>query len=267
MEFHHPKRIGDAVGLLKRQSSVVVAGGTSFVGKPRAEHLVDVTRLGLDYIRADKKTIRIGAATTIAELEKSELTKGMVSGILNSACSSTADTPLRNMITVGGDVVCKFPWANLPPVLLVLGAELSLMGRKKREVSVDKFMSSRLGRGEILKEVVIPRNLPGKGSFIKFSKTKTDFSAITVAAYVEQSDGMISLARVAVGGLYRPRRLKIFEKGLVDYPADQATVSDAINIHVPVMAIPKTIFASEEYSREVLGVLLRRALLGIIGGA
>lgn len=261
MEFHHPKRIGDAVGLLGRQSSLAVAGATSFVRPSRVAHLVDITGLGLDYIRADKKSVRIGATTTIAELEKSEVVNGLASGILRSACSGMADTPLRNMITVGGDVVCKFPWANLPPALLALGAELSIVGRKKREVSMDKFMGSRLGRGEIVKEVVIPRNLKGRGSYIKFAKTKTDYSMITVAVYLERDEWMVTLARVAVGGLYRPRRLKIFEKGLVGKPPDEAAVNDAIKIHVPNLAIPKTIFTSEDYSREVLGVLLRRALL------
>jgi len=264
MEFHHPKRIGDAVGLLRRQSSLAVAGATSFVRPSRAAHLVDITGLGLDYIRADKKTVRIGATTTIAELEKSEVVNGLASGILRSACAGLADTPLRSMITVGGDVSCKFPWANLPPALLVLDAELSIMGRKKREVSMDNFMSSRLGRGEIVKEVVLPRNLKGRGSFVKFSKTKTDYSMITVAAYVERDEVMISQARVAVGGLCKPRRLKILEKGLVGYPADPSTVNDAINIHVPELAIPKTIFASEDYCREVLGVLLRRTLLEVL---
>ncbi|MEW6222269.1 MAG: FAD binding domain-containing protein [Candidatus Hadarchaeota archaeon] len=262
MEFHHPKNLAEAARLLRRSSSIAVAGATSFTRQPKVSHLVGITRLGLGYIKADKNNIHIGAGATISDLEKSEAA-GLASGILRAACSTLSDTPLRNMITVGGDIACRFPWANLPPALLVLDAEILTAGRK-RPVPLEKFLGARQKSSELIKEVVLPRSLPGKGSFIKFARTKTDYSILTVAAYAEMAEQNISKVRLAVSGNCRLGRLKKLEWELEGMAPE--AVESAVKNHLPSLPIYKSILASEDYMREVLGVLLRRALADVVGG-
>ncbi|MEW6592340.1 MAG: FAD binding domain-containing protein [Candidatus Hadarchaeota archaeon] len=262
MEFHHPKNLAEAARLLKRQSSLSVAGATSFTRKPKVSHLVDITRLGLDYIKADKSSIRVGAGATISDLEKSEAA-GLASGILRAACSTLSDTPLRNMITVGGDIACRFPWANLPPALLVLDAEVIMAGLK-RPVPLEKFLSSRQKSSDLIKEVVIPRSLPGKGSFIKFAMTKTDYSILTVAAYAEMAERNISKVRLAVSGSCKLGRLKKLEWELEGMAPE--AVESAVRNNLPNITMYKSILASEGHLREVLGVIIQRALADVMGG-
>ena len=73
-EYHRPRDLGQAVEILSRlgKRARVIAGGTDILPlRPGVKkndsisHLVDISNLGLNYIRKDNDHIRIGAATNI----------------------------------------------------------------------------------------------------------------------------------------------------------------------------------------------------------
>ena len=116
----------------------------------RFRGLVDVGKLGLDYVRIQAGTVRLGAGTTYA---------GAVRGLaafdtchpLVQALGSAATTPLRNRITVGGSVA-SFPyWSDLMGPLLALEAEVELTGGgrggRMRRGATSGYGSARGGAG------------------------------------------------------------------------------------------------------------------------
>ena len=77
-EYYFPKSISDVVAKLQKHSSksaVVCAGGINLTWRklPKVTCVIDISRLGLSYIKSDKTRIRIGATTTLQELVDSKL--------------------------------------------------------------------------------------------------------------------------------------------------------------------------------------------------
>lgn len=267
MEFHRPLTVKEATAHLRKQSSLAVAGGTSFVSRPRVEHLIDLTNLGLNYIKDNKTEIAIGATTTATDILRSKALGRFASGILQKALSAMADTPLRNTITVGGDIACKFNWASLPPALIVLEAKLRTAGRKNRIISIEEFFKSGLKPGEIITEVIIPKSSKaGKGSYLKFTRTSSDYSIVTVAVYAEKKGQKISTLRVAVSGICSPTKVNSIEKDLRGKEVDENLIREVAEKAASNLRVLKSYLFSEDYRRELLGVLLKRAITNALEG-
>jgi len=71
-EYHRPRGLAQALEILSRfgQRARVIAGGTDILPRrpgvktiDNINHLVDISKLGLDYLKKEDDTIRIGAAT------------------------------------------------------------------------------------------------------------------------------------------------------------------------------------------------------------
>ncbi|MBM3263104.1 MAG: xanthine dehydrogenase family protein subunit M [candidate division Zixibacteria bacterium] len=93
--------------------AVVMAGGTDLIGemKEDAAHPKRIVNLktipGLRYIREDKTGLRIGALTTLAEIEMSEVVrKGYAA--LSQAVFVIASPQIRNVGTLAGNI-CQRP--------------------------------------------------------------------------------------------------------------------------------------------------------------
>ena len=97
----------EAQELLRQRNTRVIAGGTDLLTlmKERLvepDRLVDLSGIGeLRGITATRETFRVGALTTLAELAAHPATPG----ILKEALADAATPQLRNMATVGGNLV------------------------------------------------------------------------------------------------------------------------------------------------------------------
>ncbi len=95
--------------------SVAIAGGTDLLGvlkdkvhSQAPEVLVDLKTIpGLNYVKANKKGISIGALTTLTDICKNDTIKDQYP-LLAQAARSVASPQLRNMGTLGGNI-CQEP--------------------------------------------------------------------------------------------------------------------------------------------------------------
>lgn len=110
-ELLKPRSLEEAIGLLSRhgEEARVLAGGTDLLVslKQRVytpKYLVNLKTIGdLNYIRKDKKEVRIGPLTPLKDLEVSSLIRQEFSA-LSQAASRAASPQIRNMGTVGGNI-------------------------------------------------------------------------------------------------------------------------------------------------------------------
>jgi len=105
--YARPASLEDALKLLAADGAVPMGGGTDLAGQVdrrirEPELLVDLRDTGLGGITADGGGVRIGAATTLAELAASSLVTPYAA--VTAAASLAAAPLLRNVGTVGGNL-------------------------------------------------------------------------------------------------------------------------------------------------------------------
>ena len=106
-DYARPGSLDEALGLLASDGAVPMGGGTDLAGQVdrgiRAPALlVDLRDAGLGGIEEDGDGVRIGAATTLAELAASPLVAPY--GAVAAAAGAAASPLLRNVGTVGGNL-------------------------------------------------------------------------------------------------------------------------------------------------------------------
>jgi len=271
--FYQPTTLREALLLLRKvgKRGRIVAGATDIVTQAdrSTRFLVDITRVGLNYVRGNHRECVIGATTTMAELEHSPVIRALAGGILAKAAATCGSIQNRNMATVGGNLANASPAADTAAVLLALDVQVVVASsRRKRKIPLAEFYSGPHRKnlnGDLLTEIVIPA-LPSGGrlgwSFQKLGRTETDISLVNAAAGLQaDARGRIKWARLALGAVGpTPLRARDAEELLLGNALSEdllARVGEAVMKEVSPISDGR---ASAEYRREMSAVLARRAL-------
>ncbi len=247
---------------------VPIGGGTSFTfRKPRAiEGIVDLSRTGLDFVKEMRGSLHIGATTPIGDLLKLPVFFTYYGGVVKEAARTIATMPLRNLITVGGNVLQVYPWASLPPLFLALGARFRIAGAGNRTIKADEFFSSQprrlLGTADILKEIILPADAKGAaGAFVKFAKTETDFALLSVAVVLHVENGLCRNARIVVGAATPlPVRLQKAERVLKNQPLTDEVIERAAIAGGNSLQPVKDFRVRDGYKKQITPVIIKRCI-------
>lgn len=142
---------------------------------------------------------------------------------------------VRNMGTIGGNIANGSPIGDSPPGLITLGATLTLRSKQgARTLPLEEFFVT-YGKqdrrpGEFVESISIPK--PSSGSLnavYKISKRRDeDISALCGAFSITVSQGKVSAARIAFGGMAgTPKRAIHVEEALVGKPWTIETIEAA----------------------------------------
>ncbi len=190
----------------------ILAGGQSLMAVlnmrlAQPSVLIDVSRAAdLDYVRAERGVLAVGAAATQGSVEW-RVTLGQEVPLLAQAFPFISHFQIRNRGTVCGSVAHADPSAEIPLVLSALGGEVVLRSAKKRRTlaAADFFqgmlMTAR-APDELVEEVRFPLARAGQSTaFAEFSARHGDFAIVSAAA-VADGEGLT----LAIGGVAdRPR--------------------------------------------------------------
>ena len=134
VEYARPQSLEEALSLLAETDGArALAGGQTLVNvmKARAaspDALVDLSALealrGIEL--GPDGTLEIGAMTTYTELVDS--VEARARPILGEVCATIADVQVRNRGTIGGNVCSNDPTNHLPPLLVAVGAQMTVAG-------------------------------------------------------------------------------------------------------------------------------------------
>jgi xanthine dehydrogenase small subunit len=180
---------------------------------------------------------------------------------------------VRNMGTVGGNVANGSPIGDTPPVLIALGAEITLRkGGRERVLPVEDFFIA-YGRqdrepGEFVAEIRVPR-APGRlHAAYKITKRRDeDISSVCGAFSLRLEDGVVRDARLAFGGMAAtPKRARAAEAALVGQAWDEAAARRAAAALAEDFTPITDWRASAGYRARVAGNLLRRFWMEGEGG-
>ncbi|MEN6492491.1 MAG: FAD binding domain-containing protein [Rectinema sp.] len=164
----------------------------------------------------EDRWLEVGAAVTVRDFFSSHVVRHEVPGIERFE-TMFASTLIRNLATVGGNIVNASPVADITSMLLALGARLVIVpeadaGNKNtplRLCPLEQFFLGykklNLGPGEVLKAVWIPvlaDPSSRKFSFEKASKRRNlDIAAVNMAISFRIDKGRFRDVRISLGGV------------------------------------------------------------------
>ncbi len=225
LRYLRPSTVSEVVDLLADLGPAArpVAGGTDLVVALRRreiapETLVDLTGIPeLQTLAGEGGAVRVGACVTHARLASDPLV-GRCVPLLALAARVVGSAQIRNLGTVGGNVVNASVAADTPPALVALDAAAEIAGPGGvRRVPLADFVTgpgaTALGQAEILTALVVPLPGPHGAAFEKVGRRwAVSIARLSVAVAADPARGR---ARVSLGGVFpTPRRLPEAEAAL-----------------------------------------------------
>lgn len=242
----------------------IMAGGTAVMpqlnyGVMASPELVSLRRTGLAGIEISDGVARIGATTALSDVEEHP---GL--SVLRAAVATIASPVIRNMATVGGNLLTDPP-GDFAVCLLALDASCEIAGPGgSRSAPVADVIDGGVSAGEVLTAVAV--RLPDTANWFyrKAMRRRMNSGAImTIAAEVQTADGVVSAARIALGGVApRPVRAVSAERALAGRALDPGVLDQAGEAARADIAPADDAYASAWYRSRTLPVHLRRAFLG-----
>jgi carbon-monoxide dehydrogenase medium subunit len=273
-DYVRPSSVGDAVRALNEggDDAKVIAGGQSLLPLLRLrlaypELLVDVGGLdGLRGVRDEGDSLLIGALTTHDEVMGDPLVATHC-GLLAEAAGTVADPAVRHRGTLGGSLAHADPAADLPAVVLALGATMIAQGPGgERAIGADEFfddyLTTTLADGEILTGVRVPKLGPGWGyRYEKFHRTAQAWAIVGVAALARRSNGQVAEARIGMANMgSTPVRARAAEAAAAGADASRDALRSAAQRADEGTHPPADLHGAADYRRHLARVLTARAL-------
>jgi CO/xanthine dehydrogenase FAD-binding subunit len=275
-EYHAPDSTEEALFLLHNYGgdAKLLAGGQSLVPAMnfrvvQPSVLVDLNRLKeLDYVRGDGQSVRVGAMTRERTLEFDPLISERFP-LLAEAMPHVAHPQIRNRGTLGGSLAHADPAAELPVIMMALGARLKAQNTDaERWIDVENFFSGMftidLAPDEMLMEIELPPQPPRTGwSFMEVAPRAGDYALMGVAALVtlDESNVCTQARLVYLNAGDGPVIAKETAQRLQGESLNDELIDSAAALVSEQEVNPfGNIHASAEYQRHLANVLTKKAL-------
>jgi CO/xanthine dehydrogenase FAD-binding subunit len=269
-----PQSLDDALNMLGNGSAAVpLAGGTNLLVDLRAnrlsaDHLVSLDKVQeLKGICCQNGSIEIGGRASVSDLLRSpEIAEGAPA--LAQAAKVFAGQMVRNAATVGGNIACGSPAADLVPPLLALDADIELTSTAgRRRMGLAEFFlgykKDARRQGELITRIGAKR-LPANSvnTFYKLARRKGDaVTVVGVAVTLTVEQGRCARARIALGAVAPTVYRAVAAEEMLEGETLSTTLIDAAALQAADSASPiDDIRASAEYRRHGVHVLTRRLI-------
>jgi carbon-monoxide dehydrogenase medium subunit len=274
-DYYAPDSLAEACKELDRFGSKakILSGGTDVISKMKSgllslEILISLKKLEdlkkIEYVTG--KGVVIGARATHNDLVSSQILNDKYLSV-SEAAHHMASNQIRNIGTVGGNLCNAVPSADLPPILIDLGATIKLVGTNDERIMLleDLFtgpMKTLIAHNEVLTEIVIPDQSSTGSNYIKFGLRRSGALAVVgIAVAVTVNGETITEAKITIGAAgptpMRARETEDFLRGKM--------ISDKLIAEAGVIASKESkpisdIRGSAEYRRDLVRVFTKRAL-------
>jgi carbon-monoxide dehydrogenase medium subunit len=273
--LEEPESVQEASELLGRfgESAKIYAGGTELLlamkeGLIQYERLVNVKRMkGLNEVKLDNGTLRLGALCTHHELESSPLLQEKLPALVKLE-QNVANVRVRQVGTFGGNLCFAEPHADPGTLLLALGATLvAEKSSSRREISARDFFvdayETSLESDEVLTEIRVPLPAARSGvAYLKFGYLERPSVGVAVALTLNGEGNSVADIKIAVGCAGpAPKQVMEAETGLKGKSTDEAArnLAQAGAIAGREARAISDLHGSQEYKEHIVGVLLKRA--------
>jgi len=256
-------QLGDEAKLLAGGQSLIPLMKLRFANP---SHLVDLNFIpGTAYIKEDGGSVRFGALTRHAEIEKSGIAARVP--ILHDCAAGIADTQIRNRGTIGGSLAEADPSGDWAAVLLTQKTEIRCLSpRGERTLPLTGFINDAyttlLDHDELVSEIVVktPEKNSG-GAYLAFKRSAPVYPTASAAVQLVMEGESCKDAAIVLGcvGLV-PVKATAAEGALRGSKIDDKAVTAAMEAVRAAVDPQSDMRGSAEYKRELAAALVKRAI-------
>jgi carbon-monoxide dehydrogenase medium subunit/xanthine dehydrogenase FAD-binding subunit len=237
--FYTPVSLKEALELLSEHKGrcAIIAGGTDVIVALRQQRLhpeclININKLKeLRFCKPDNGKVRIGALSTFADLENDPYIKNSVKS-LYYCCCHMGSPQIRNLATIGGNLVNASPAADSTTTLLSLDASIVLEStRGRREMKLADFyancQNTQIASDELMTEIYFdaPTDDIATAAYKLGKRKALAIVVVGLSVMIERdSSNRIKRALVVLGALTKtPMHIKVVEEYLTGKPLTAQT--------------------------------------------
>jgi CO/xanthine dehydrogenase FAD-binding subunit len=260
--YSRPHELPEALDLLSRPNSVILAGGTKLLASEAgldADQVVDLQALALDKVDYMDGELTVGATCTLSAFAATLVTLfpgDAAAALLTTAVRRAGPNTYRNAATVGGSIAARLPDSELLAALLLFEARLQIVSRAG---TADMDLALYLAAEERPQGLITAVEFAwpeGEGATERVARTPADYPIVSITAW-RTPDGKARLAATGLGLV--PQRLARAEATLSSGLATD-TIESAASATGDATTHPGDFRGDASYRAEMARVLTRRVL-------
>lgn len=280
VSYVRPSSLSEALQALEaHENARVLAGGQTLINVMKTrfatpEVVVDLAAVpALDTVEVGSDgSLRLGSMVTYDTIDRSGVVR-QARPVIAEVATVIADQQVRNRGTIGGNICASDPTNHFPPLLVALGATMTIAGSDgERQVGAQEFFAgvymTAVQVDEILTSIEIPAPAANQGDAFEALTIGNEGTAIVSLAVSLRCNGTIDDARVAVGCVSAtPVVAQSVEDALDGMAPTDENIENAVAGLGRMLEPPGDVHASAEYRCHIAEVLTRRAVKAAVGKA
>ena len=251
-EYYRASSLEDAYQKLQASpKNAIVAGGLWMKKMGQSyDSLIDLSKLGLDKISETKDEVIVGSMVTQRDFEDSKIVSFLFAGAPAYAVREVMGVNFRNLATIGGSIMGRYPFSDVITGLLPYDVELEFYPAQK--MSLEEYLNYKGKLNAILVAIHIKKG-EGKGFFKKVKTTALDFPIVNIAVAKVNKEYRIVVGARPMVAARSYRAMEYLNNGGKDF-------AKAAELAVEELSFMDNKDASKEYRVDLAKVYVRRGL-------
>lgn len=260
----YPETVSEVIKYLENPKAKLLAGGTAMtlMANSEVETFVDLQKTNLSYIKEEDDRFLIGGTTSSYDIFRNE----NLPESFRIAADKIGDLALLHAVTIGGNFAILYKWVDLPPILWVLNASITVRGKEEKTMNLDDFFpysreKSIANRNELITEIQLPKSPANSYSeYQSLTVIENEKGQLNFASYFEWNDNKeITVARLVASAAFKgPKRLEC-EKFIVGNKINNELITKCLET-IEAEDLVKYYKSSKEYRAEILRVYIKRTM-------
>jgi carbon-monoxide dehydrogenase medium subunit len=274
-----PRSLRDAIELLDPDDPSIrpIAGGTALMlmmkaGVFQPSRLVSLRRIEKKFSGVQTNgELKIGAMTPLSALERTPAVRRHAP-VITDTLRTLSNVRVRNVATVGGHLAHADPHMDLPPVLIALGARVTVTDPSgEREIPVEElfagYYETVLARNELITQLTVPAQQGRRAAYLKVTtRAAHDWPALGVAVSAAGDAPNVRDARIVISAATeRPIRLTGAENAVQGGQLNDALLRRVGDAAAEQAEVVDDAHGSAAYRKQLVRVYVGRALRKALG--
>lgn len=251
-EYYRASSLEDAYQKLQSSPKNAILAGGLWMKKMGQSYdsLIDLSKLGLDKISETKDEVIVGSMVTQRDFEDSKIVSFLFAGAPAYAVREVMGVNFRNLATIGGSIIGRYPFSDVITGLLPYDVELEFYPAQK--MSLEEYLNYKGKLNAILVAIHI-RKGEGKGFFKKVKTTALDFPIVNIAVAKVNKEYRIVVGARPMVAARSYKAMEYLNNGGKDF-------AKAAELAVEELSFMDNKDASKEYRVDLAKVYVRRGL-------